>query len=82
MISTITNSPIDLVYTYVNYNDPNWYKSYNFYSNKKTYRTFSLNELELSVNFTLKHCDFIRKIYIITDNQIPYWYDKCRVDEK
>ena len=69
---------IDVVYTYVNFRDENWKHTYISYSNskKKSRRYYSFNELELSIKYTLKHCKFIRNIYIVTDNQIPYWYDK------
>ena len=66
---------IDIVYTYVSYRDKKWQEKYLQYStDKKNVRYYSLNELELSVKHTIKYCKFVRNIYIITDNQIPYWY--------
>jgi hypothetical protein len=68
---------IDVVYTYVSYNDPKWRKTYLKYSKKKdSVRVNSLNELELSVHHTLKYCSFVNNIYIVTDNQIPSWYNE------
>ena len=76
-INNINNSNIDIVYTYVSYRDKEWQKKYFKYcNNKKNIRYYSLNELELSVKHTIKYCKFVRNIYIITDNQIPYWYSK------
>ena len=80
----ILNCNIDAVYTYVNFRDDKWLNKYKKYKNinvnneklKKNHRYYSLNELELSVKHTLKYCPFIRNIFIVTDNQIPYWYSK------
>lgn len=68
---------IDIVYTYVTYNDPKWQETYLKYSNNKNSVRFnSSSELELSVKHTLKYCSFVNNIYIVTDNQIPTWYNK------
>lgn len=69
---------IDAVYTWVNMNDPNWVNKYKKISGKKpdTNRYKDYGELEFSVNLLLKNCNFIRYIFIVTDNQIPNWYEQ------
>ena len=67
---------MDVVYTYVNFKDNNWKNNYFKYTGKPSVRVCSLNELELSVKYTLNNCPFVRNIFILTDNQIPSWYCK------
>lgn len=67
---------MDVVYTYVNFKDNNWKNNYFKYKGKPSVRVCSLNELELSVKYTLNNCSFVRNIFILTDNQIPSWYCK------
>lgn len=69
---------IDAVYTWVTMNDKKWLLKYKNIIGKfpPKSRYCDYGELELSVKLLLKYCDFIRNIYIITDNQIPQWYDK------
>ena len=67
---------IDMVYTYVNGNDPTYidkrklYKNIDDFDYQKTY--CNVNELNYSIKSVIKYLPFIRKIFIITDNQIPY----------
>lgn len=77
------NFEIDLVYLWVDGNDPEWIK-------KKEAVTGQLNdnseadcrgryanndELKYSLRSVEKHAPWIRKIYIVTDNQVPEWLD-------
>lgn len=72
---------IDLVYLWVDGNDPVWMKKKQEALN--SYKTqFSINlagryisndEIKYSLRSVEKHLPWIRNIYIITDNQIPPW---------
>jgi hypothetical protein len=71
------NLDIDIVFTYVNGYDPEFIKMKNKYlniENKKfnpDIRTKGLNEIIYSVNSVIKFIPWIRKIFIVTNNQIP-----------
>lgn len=71
---------IDMVYTYVNGNDKRYIEKINFYMknnkndiNNDVYkrRYSNVNEINYSIKSVIKHLPFIRKIFIVTDNQIP-----------
>ena len=70
---------VDMVFTYVNGNDPNYIKNKNLYvknnSSIKKYnpeiRYVNINEIKYSVRSVLKFIPWIRKIFIVTDKQIP-----------
>jgi len=78
--------PIDIVYTWVDQSDPIWVrkrqKAYRHLQKKRISlcrdgireREFEdLNQLKFSLRSVSKHTDFVNKIYIVTDNQIPNW---------
>jgi hypothetical protein len=71
------NIDIDMVFTYVNGYDPEFIKLKNSYitnKNKKynpDIRSKGLNEIIYSVNSVIKFIPWIRKIFIVTNNQIP-----------
>ena len=77
------NEPIDVVYTWVNGSDPIWLESYWKFKNpnqnnvttndKNRYR--DSEELKYSLRSLEKHAPWIRRVYLVTDNQIPYWLD-------
>jgi hypothetical protein len=73
----IYNEKIDMVFTYVNGNDPNHIKKKNkYFKNENLYfnppiRYENLDEIIYSVNSVIKNLSWINKIYIVTDNQIP-----------
>lgn len=73
-MNTIT---IDAVYTWVDMSDNKWIKKYKNtigrYPESSRYQDYG--ELEFSVRLLLKYCKFIRNVYIVTDEQIPSWYD-------
>lgn len=75
--------PVDLVYTWVNGNDPVWVKKRNALSGgdsdnsgKDCIGRYADNEeLRYSLRSVEMYAPWIRKIFIITDNQIPLWLD-------
>lgn len=68
---------IDAVYTWVDLSDPKWSKKYQIKTGNppKLERFKDYGELEFSVKLLIKNCEFIRYIFIVTDEQIPKWYD-------
>ncbi len=72
------NNSVDLVYLWVDGNDPQWLKKRS--QCLKTpidtvERYIDNNELKYSLRSVEKHLPWIRKIFIITDNQIPNFID-------
>ena len=77
--------PIDVVFTWVDGGDEQWYKKYQEFAPKyekeaALYATDSArfsnhNELFYSVNAVLKFMPWVNHIYIVTDNQTPVWID-------
>ena len=74
---------IDLVYLWVNGNDPQWQAKRNALIGK-TEEKSSANcegryanndELKYSLRSIELYAPWIRKIFIVTDNQIPEWLD-------
>jgi len=71
------NIDVDLVFTYVNGYDPKFIKLKNSYLNtlNKKYnpdiRSKGLDEIIYSLNSVIKFIPLIRKIFIVTNNQIP-----------
>ncbi len=76
--------PIDVVFTWVDDSDPNWKKRYQDYKqqinqdNIGEYATDPArfnnhDELRYSLGSVLKFLPWVRRIYIITDNQRPKW---------
>lgn len=71
---------IDLVYLWVNGNDPKWIAKRNACvgtlskaeENCKG-RYVDNNELKYSIRSVEKYAPWIRKIFIVTDNQVPQW---------
>lgn len=73
---------IDLVYLWVDGSDPKWLERRNrvLKNLKRDADTTELkgrygnhNELKYSLRSVEKHLPWIRNIYIVTDNQIPFW---------
>jgi len=68
---------IDIVYTWVDGLDPQFIQKKNRYMNNNmiednpNIRFESLNEIYYSIKSVLKYVQWINKIYIVTDNQIP-----------
>jgi hypothetical protein len=81
----VSNNEIDIVYTWVNSNDQEWKnKKKQFIKNKSNNikdgdnigRYSNNDELLYSIRSIIKHLSWIRNIYIVTDNQIPSWFNK------
>ncbi len=76
------NFPIDVVYTWVDGDDPVWQKKYDkakkqldpsFVRSNSASRYTSRDELKYSLRGLAMYAPWINKIYIITDNQKPKW---------
>jgi hypothetical protein len=86
----IKNEPIDLVYTWVDGNDPKimhkreeWSHRLNYTTNRKMAKDSRINgrfeqfdELKYSLRSVENFAPWIRRIYIVTDQQIPTWLKK------
>lgn len=73
---------IDLVYLWVNGNDPKWIAKRNACIGNPTGkqdncagRYADTGELKYSLRSIEKNAPWIRKIFIVTDNQVPEWLD-------
>ena len=75
---------VDLVYLWVDDNDKEWLKKKNAYLKKtenldddasSDCRFHNNDELKYSLRSVEKYANWINKIFIITDNQIPEWLD-------
>lgn len=76
---------IDIVYTWVDGNDPEWRLKHDKFTGKDTQeirvdadckgRYVDNDELKYSLRSVEKYAPWIHRIYIITDNQIPSWLD-------
>lgn len=75
---------IDLVYLWVDGSDPIWLKKKNEFLGIETEinseqnckgRYADNNELKYSLRSVSKNIPWIRKIFIVTDNQVPDWLD-------
>lgn len=73
---------IDLVYLWVNGNDPKWIEKRNACIGEPSKaeenckgRYVDNGELKFSLRSVEKYAPWIRKIFIVTDNQIPEWLD-------
>lgn len=69
--------PIDIVFTWVSDSDPKWLEKKSFYSGVKAEaintRFADYEQLRYSLRSVDAYAKFIRHIYIVTDNQVPYW---------
>ncbi len=76
---------IDLVYMWVDGKDPNWQEKKLLYTGQVSDqsetnnmgRYVSNDELKYSLRSAEKHAPWIRKIFIVTDNQVPVWLDRA-----
>lgn len=77
-------NPVDVVFTWVNDKDERWQKKYKraleevnspigLYADDQA-RFSNHDELYYSVHSVLKFLPWVRKIFIVTDGQIPNWY--------
>lgn len=79
----IEKEKIDIVYTWVDGSDKKWLEKKQYWAEKegnqiestKTCRFRDNDELKYSLRSLEKYANWINKIYIVTDNQIPKWLD-------
>lgn len=77
------NFPVDIVYTWVDGNDPVWIKKHSKFSTEGINKEATNGKARYTDNQELKYnlraldrfAPWIRKIFIITDNQVPSWLD-------
>lgn len=77
------NFPIDLIYLWVDGNDPVWLEKHNRVTGKTDEssdinckgRFANNNELKYSLRSVEAYAPWIRRIFIVTDNQVPEWLD-------
>jgi hypothetical protein len=77
------NTDIDIVYLWVDGNDPKWQERKRIFTGKVSDtseqnnlgRYVSNDELKYALRSTEKHAPWIRKIFIVTDDQKPEWLD-------
>ena len=76
------NYPIDLVYMWVDGNDPKWLEKKNYWQNKlnasnpyavSKARWHDRDELKYSLRSVALYLPWVRNIFIVTDNQVPAW---------
>jgi hypothetical protein len=75
---------IDLVYLWVNGSDPEWQEKKRLFTGQLSDnseqnnlgRYISNDELKYALRSAAKNVPWIRKIYIVTDNQKPEWLDE------
>lgn len=82
---TAYNFPIDIVYLWVDGNDPEWRTKRNRYLNiggdfagqgRVEARWVDNQELRYSLRSLEKYAPWIRRIFIVTDNQCPAWLNR------
>ncbi len=82
---SISYKEIDIVYTWVNSNDSEWKNKKNQFTKNKFNkikdgdnlgRYTDNDELLYSIRSVMKHLSWVRNIYIVTDSQIPLWFNK------
>ncbi len=81
--------PIDIVFTWVNGNDPEWIKKYKKFKSinieshgqhaTNQARFSDHNELYYSISSIIKYLPWVEKIYLITDSQIPSWIKEFQI---
>lgn len=74
--------PVDVVYTWVDGDDPRWQARRDKYrpggpsgNAAKNSRFVSHDELKYSLRSLQMYGDFVRHIYLVTDDQVPEWLD-------
>lgn len=81
-VSNPYDFPIDLVYTWVDGNDAAWLAKKQYWQNKQSpadeyavskARWRDRDELKYSLRSVEQYMPWVRKIFIVTDNQVPSW---------
>ena len=81
-ISTMFDGEIDAVYTWVDSSDPAWRQRRAGFDPETTLvsaanpeRYIDRDELRFSLRSLWAHAPFLRRIHIVTDDQVPTWLD-------
>ena len=81
-ISTMFDGEIDAVYTWVDSSDPAWRQRRAGFDLETTLvsaanpeRYINRDELRFSLRSLWAHAPFLRRIHIVTDDQVPAWLD-------
>jgi hypothetical protein len=79
-------APVDLVYTWVDSADPRWQERRALAQRGLTgefhpaaldeARYQSVDELRYSLRSTFMYANWVRRIHVVTDGQIPHWLDR------
>eukprot|EP00164_Ancoracysta_twista_P020978 GFYU01037820.1.p1 GENE.GFYU01037820.1~~GFYU01037820.1.p1 ORF type:complete len:369 (-),score=57.92 GFYU01037820.1:14-1027(-) len=78
---------VDIVYTWVNGSDPDWnrqkesYKGGGSHSGASNNRFREFDHLRYSIRSLFEHCNFFRKIFLVTNGQVPHWLDESKSDK-
>lgn len=86
------NEPVDVVFTWVNNTDSAWRERYQQASRQPMNNDIGLyandnarfdnhNELYYSIHGVLQHLEWVRHIFIVTDNQTPDWFSSLRSEK-
>ncbi|MDF7650582.1 capsule biosynthesis protein CapC [Erwiniaceae bacterium L1_54_3] len=85
------NDSIDVVFTWVDNKDLNWKEKYNFFSKidtkslgkyaKDSARFENHDELYYSLQSVIKFLPWVKKIFLVTDNQTPSWLKSIKTDK-
>lgn len=86
------NEPVDVVFTWVNNTDSAWRERYQQASRQPMNNDIGLyandnarfdnhNELYYSIHGVLQHLEWVRHIFIVTDNQTPDWFSSVRSEK-
>lgn len=86
------NEPVDVVFTWVNNTDSAWRERYQQASRQPMNNDIGLyandnarfdnhNELYYSIHGVLQYLEWVRHIFIVTDNQTPDWFSSLRSEK-
>lgn len=86
MKEDISNIQIDAVIPWVNGNDKGWQKKINKYKKVKidfdkkeeSVRYNSIGEIDITIKSIIKYAPFFRTIFLVTDNQIPFFFEQLK----
>lgn len=75
--------PVDVVYTWVDSNDPSWKKRKELFSDALSSnpedlseaRFHQIDEIRYSLRSVASYFKEVRNIYLVTDAQVPWWLD-------
>lgn len=81
-VITRVDFPIDVVYTWVDSNDSNWRQKKALHTSDGAHseaasisRFIDRGEIKFSLRSLQKNAPWINRIYVVTDDQVPEWFD-------